>query len=288
MNRRQFTLSCLATAAASSSVLLPSVASANAPVASLPVASVHSRFAEVPRSTNKPHIAFLVYDGMTLLDLVGPMEILSNNNFDVDFVAASLAPVYAESNSNKRLGVLPTATFADVSHTDILFAPGSTNPLQAVKQPELLAWVAQVGAKATWVTSVCSGAIILGAAGLLKGYQATSHWGWLDKLRYFGAVPTQQRVVHDGNRVTGAGVTSGIDFGLVLLSLLLGEDVARARQLGLEYDPKPPFTGGSVDTAPVALVERSRDAYQAFLDKVEPQRMQLLQQFAQRLNVQLP
>lgn len=282
MNRRQFTLSCLATAAATSSVLLPSVASANAPVA-----SVHSRFADAPRSSNKLHIAFLVYDGMTLLDLVGPMETLSNANFDVDFVAASLAPVYAESNSNKRLGVLPTATFADVQQTDILFAPGSSDPLAPLQQPALLAWVAQVGAKATWVTSVCSGAMILGAAGLLKGYQATSHWGWLDKLRYFGAVPTHQRVVHDGNRVTGAGVTSGIDFGLVLLSLLLGEDVARARQLGLEYDPKPPFTGGSVDTAPVALVERSRDAYQAFLDKVEPQRMQLLLEFAKRLNVTL-
>ena len=286
MDRRQFTLSCLG---AGVSAVLPQTAAAATPASSVtePMPTLVSNFTNVARSANKRHIAFLVYDGMTLLDLVGPMETLSNANFDVDFVSHSLAPVYAESRSNKRLGVLPTVTFADLKQTDILFCPGSSDPLAPLKQPELIDWVANVGAKAEWVTSVCSGAMILGAAGLLNGYQATSHWGWLDKLRYFGAKPTQARVVHDRNRVTGAGVTSGIDCGLVLLSLLLDETTAKIRQLGLEYDPQPPFACGSVTQAPAAMVSQSRNAYQAFLAQVEPQQQQLLEGYAAKLKVDL-
>lgn len=286
MDRRQFTFSCLG---AGLGAVLPQsgIAAIAAPSTGGETSSSVSRYAEVARRDNKRHIAFLVYDGMTLLDLVGPMETLSNANFDVDFVSHNLAPVYAESRSNKRLGVLPTATFAELAQTDILFCPGSSDPLAPLQQPELIDWVAKVGAQAEWVTSVCSGAMILGAAGLLNGYKATSHWGWLDKLRYFGAKPTQARVVHDRNRVTGAGVTSGIDFGLVLLSLLLDETTAKVRQLGLEYDPQPPFACGSVAQAPTAMVAQSRSAYQAFLAQVEPQQQQLLEGYAAKLKVSI-
>lgn len=119
--------------------------------------------------------------------------------------------------------------------------PGTSNVFAQLRQPDILDWVARVGAKADWVTSVCTGSFILGAAGLLGGYKATSHWTLVDELAAFGAIPTRERVVADRNRLTGAGVTSGIDFGLALLARLCGDDVAKTIQLTLEYDPEPPF-----------------------------------------------
>ena len=133
---------------------------------------------------------------------------------------------------------------------------------------EAMAWVRTVGASAQWVTSVCTGSLILGAAGLLRGYKATSHWAWHHNLALFGAEPIKARTVFDRNRVTGGGVTAGIDFALALIAAISGEDVAKTLQLGLEYDPAPPFDTGSPEKAGAATVE----AYRAAMAKAFPKR----------------
>jgi cyclohexyl-isocyanide hydratase len=145
-----------------------------------------------------------------------------------------------------------------------------------------LDWVRQIGAEAQWVTSVCTGALILGAAGLLKGYKATTHWAWHDLLALFGAEPVQARHVIDRNRATGGGVTAGIDFALALMAEIAGEDHARAVQLALEYDPAPPFDGGSPAKAGPALV----DVYTARANRLAPTRRAELIASAERLGFQ--
>jgi cyclohexyl-isocyanide hydratase len=149
--------------------------------------------------------------------------------------------------SDSGVPILPTATFEEAPEDlEILFVPGGfggTGPV--LEDPEVLDFVASRGARATYVTSVCTGALILGAAGLLQGYQATTHWAYHDLLPLVGAEPVAARVVEDRNRITGGGVTSGIDFGLTLLARLTSDDYARGWQLGTEYDPHPPFDAGS-------------------------------------------
>ncbi len=251
MNRREFTLSCLgalAVAGASGAGLLPDSAAAQ-----------QAQPQPAPARTGEtPHIAFLLFDGMTALDMIGPATVLANSGFTVDYVWRNADPVYAETTSDKRLGLLPTATFGDVGAADILCVPGTSNPYAQIVQPDIIEWVAHVGQRATWVTSVCTGSFLLGAAGLLKGYRATAHWTMVDELAYFGATPVRERVVRDRNRVIGAGVSSGIDFGLVLLALIHGEQTARMWQLIMEYDPHPPFDSGSPHTADQKLVEAVR------------------------------
>ncbi|QWL09750.1 DJ-1/PfpI family protein [Shewanella algae] len=284
MNRRDFTLSCLGTLAAASlggvaPQALAAGASGQRPAAnSLPAGTKAS-------TSGKPHIAFVLYEGMTALDLIGPAEVLAGEQFDVDFVWYDKEVVYAESRANKRLGLMPTATFAEIEQTNILCVPGTSNPYKQLERTEMIDWVARVGAKADWVTSVCTGSFILGAAGLLKGYKATSHWGVLQDLRYFGAEPVVDRVVHDRNRVTGAGVTSGIDFGLLLLSLLTDEQTARGKQLVLEYDPQPPFNSGSPKLASPALLEAVRGGYMDYLQAVAPNSRSQLQALASNLGI---
>jgi transcriptional regulator GlxA family with amidase domain len=222
---------------------------------------------------------------MTALDLIGPAEVLAGQGFSVDYVSKDTKPVYAESRSNRRLGLVPTATFSDINTTDIICVPGTSNPYIQIKKNDMVDWVSQVGKNAQWVTSVCTGSFILGAAGLLKGYKATSHWALAQELSFFGASPILERVVHDRNRVTGAGVTSGIDFGLVLLSLLLGEKAAKAKQLILEYDPHPPFNSGSPKTADPELVLTVQKQYQHYLKQVAPDSAALLRKKATQLGV---
>jgi len=277
MDRRDFTLSCLGGIAAMSTAAFTGNVSATP-------ATSHQ---QLPADPTKPHIAFVIYDGMTAQDLIGPVEVLANSHFNVDFVWRDKNPVFAENRANRQLGFLPTATFNELQHTDILFVPGTSNPYLQMRQQDMVDWVAQVGAHAKWVTSVCSGSFILGAAGLLKGYQVTSHWALRDNLRYFGAQPVAQRVVRDRNRVTGAGVTSGIDFALQLLALLTNEQLAQATELTLEYDPQPPYHTGSPKVAPAALVEASRNGYLQHLAQIEPDSTQQLLRTAKRLGVQL-
>jgi len=196
-------------------------------------------------------VAFLIYPGVTQLDFTGPAQVLSRlGKAKLDFVAKTLEPVATDAG----FSVVPTATFADVAGADILCVPGGIACVDVMEDGETLAWVRQAGERATWVTSVCTGSLILGAAGLLDGYRAACHWAWRDHLALFGAEPVAQRVVFDRNRVTGGGVTAGIDFAFALMAAVRGEDHARMVQLGLEYDPAPPFESGSPERAGAALV----------------------------------
>ena len=201
------------------------------------------------------HIAFLLFPNVTQLDLTGPAQVLSRlGNAKIDLVAKTHDPVPTDAGFD----LLPTATFADVTRTDILCVPGGFGVTDAIEDAETLGWVRAVSADATWVTSVCTGSIILGAAGLLTGYKATSHWASRHQLEWFGAEPVDARTVFDRNRVTGGGVTAGIDFALALTAVIRGEDHAKFVQLSIEYDPAPPFDSGTPEKADAATVARYR------------------------------
>lgn len=198
-------------------------------------------------------VVFLVYPNVTQLDLTGPAQVLSRlGEAKIDLVWKTRDPVQTDSG----FALLPTATFDEVREADILCVPGGFGCIDVMQDDAALAWVRAVGESAQWVTSVCTGSLILGAAGLLRGYRATSHWAWRDYLGLFGAEPVAERVVFDRNRVTGGGVTAGIDFALALVAAIEGEENARAIQLGLEYDPHPPFDSGTPDKAGEDLVRR--------------------------------
>lgn len=190
----------------------------------------------------------LAYPNCTLLDLVGPYTALTA-------LPAVQAGIYWKHRGQIRTDsgaiIFADRTFDEVpDQPTVLMVPGGTDGTFALlEDEETLDWLARVGKAAQWVTSVCSGALLLGAAGLLDGYKATSHWAVRDHLAAFGAIPTQGRVVADRNRMTGGGVTAGIDFGLTLAAQLAGENVAKAIQLGLEYSPVPPFQAGTPEQA---------------------------------------
>jgi cyclohexyl-isocyanide hydratase len=200
-------------------------------------------------------VAFLVYPQVTQLDFTGPAQFLSRlGNAKVDYVWKSREPVPTDAG----FSILPTATFAEVGETDLLCVPGGIACVDMMEDEEVLAWVRGVGEGAAWVTSVCTGSLILAAAGLLDGYRAACHWAWREHLALFGAQPVAERVVFDRNRVTGGGVTAGIDFALALTAAIRGEDHARLVQLALEYDPAPPFDSGSPERASEALLAAYR------------------------------
>ena len=200
-------------------------------------------------------VAFLVYPNVTQLDFTGPAQVLSRlGEAKLDYVWRDRDPVPTDSG----FSILPTATFADVPAADILCVPGGFGCIDVMEDAETLQWVRVVGSRAQWVTSVCTGALVLGAAGLVHGYRATTHWNWHDYLPLFGAEPVRERVVFDRNRVTGGGVTAGIDFALALTAAIRGEDHARGVQLALEYDPRPPFESGSPEHAGEPLTESVR------------------------------
>jgi cyclohexyl-isocyanide hydratase len=222
------------------------------------------------------HIAFLPFPGMTQLDMTGPAQFLSRlPGAKVDYVWKTLDPVPTDAG----FSIVPTAVFADVPAPDIVCVPGGVGVADVMNDDEAMAWLRQVGASAQWVTSVCTGSLILGAAGLLKGYQATTHWAWHHHLARFGAEPVKARTVVDRNRVTGGGVTAGIDFALTLMAQVAGEGFARTIQLGLEYDPAPPFDSGSPEKAGEALVA----AYTTAMKAIAPGREDELAATAQRL-----
>ena len=194
-------------------------------------------------------IAMLMYPGMTVMDLIGPQSWFgAMMGAKVHLVARTMAPV----TSDAGVTIVPTATFDSCPRDlTVLFAPGGTDgTIAAANDPATIAFIADRGARAKYVTSVCSGSLILGKAGLLRGYRATSHWSCRDALAGFGAIPTEARVVRDRNRITGAGVTAGLDFGLAMVAELRDRTYAECCQLMSEYDPQPPFNAGSIRTAP--------------------------------------
>ena len=201
------------------------------------------------------HIGFLIFPGITQLDLAGPYEVLKGvPEAKVHLVWKALAPVTAAGG----LQMLPTITLADCPQLDLICIPGGGGTSALLADDEVLAFIRAQAKGVRYLTSVCTGALVLGAAGLLKGKRATSHWMSLEMLSAFGAVPVHERVVIDGNLIAGGGVTAGIDFALVVAGEAFGEDVAKAIQLGLEYDPAPPFDAGSPARAGAALVATAR------------------------------
>lgn len=196
-------------------------------------------------------IAFLLFPGLTQLDLTGPAQFLSRMpGAKLDLVWKNRDPVMSDA----RFAIQPTATFSEIGQADILCIPGGVGVAEVMEDEEAMAWIRQVGNQAQWVTSVCTGSLILGAAGLLSGYQATTHWAWHHLLARFGADPVKARIVIDRNRVTGGGVTAGIDFALRLIALVCGEGIAKTLQLGFEYDPSPPFDTGTPEKAGAQIV----------------------------------
>jgi cyclohexyl-isocyanide hydratase len=200
-------------------------------------------------------IGMLLYPGLTQLDLTGPFEVLHRlPDARVHLVWKDTQPVRADSG----LGLVPTTSFADCPPLDIVFAPGGRGQLAIAGDPVVLDFLRHHGRTARYVTSVCTGALLIGAAGLLEGFDATTHWAYVDLLPAFGARHAPGRVVVDRNRITGGGVTAGIDFALRLVAELAGDELAKMIQLGLEYDPAPPFRSGHPDVADPALVAQLR------------------------------
>ncbi|MZF84625.1 DJ-1/PfpI family protein [Streptomyces sp. SID5643] len=201
-------------------------------------------------------IAIVLYDRFTALDAVGPYETLGRvPGAETVFVAEQAGPV---RNDSGNLALIADRALADVPHPDIIVVPGGPGPLPLAADGPLLTWLRTADATSTWTTSVCTGSLLLAAAGLLDGRRATSHWLALEELERHGAEPTGERVVTDGKYVTAAGVSSGIDMGLMLLGRIAGDDHARIVQLAIEYDPQPPYDAGSPETAPAHLVELLR------------------------------
>ena len=201
-------------------------------------------------------IAIVLYDRFTALDAVGPYETLGRlPDSEVVFVAEETGPVRADSGN---LSLIADRTLAEVPSPDVLVVPGGPGQTPQMENKVLLDWIRAADATSMWTTSVCTGSLLLAAAGLLEGRRATSHWLALDELRKFGVEPTGERVVTDGKYVTAAGVSSGIDMGLALLGRIAGDFVAQAVQLGIEYDPQPPYDAGAPQKAPEDVVEMIR------------------------------
>jgi putative intracellular protease/amidase len=200
-------------------------------------------------------MAIPLYPRFTALDAVGPYTVLAfAPGNTVTFVAAEPGPVIDDRDS---LAITATASYADLPHPDVIIVPGGPGTVEALRDPALLDWVTRAHQHSQWTTSVCSGSFLLGAAGLLTGKKATSHWGWVEHLSGFGAQPVHERVVIDGKIVTAAGVSSGIDMALRLLADMTDVATAQTVQLAMEYDPDPPFDAGSPKTAPAGLAERA-------------------------------
>jgi cyclohexyl-isocyanide hydratase len=200
-------------------------------------------------------IGMLIFPRMTQLDLTGPYEVLARlPDTEVELVARNLEPV----RTDRGLRIVPTVVYANCPPLDVIMVPGGPGQQDLMEDEEALSFVRRQAATAKYITSVCTGSLVLGAAGLLKGRRATSHWAALEHLKPLGAIPVSERVVIDGNIVTCAGVATGIDFALTLAAILAGEEVAREIQLGIEYDPAPPFDSGSPKTAAPGMVEKLR------------------------------
>ncbi len=199
------------------------------------------------------NITILLFDRFTALDAVGPYEVLQRiPGAKVTFVAPEAGPVSADTG---RLTMHADTRMGDVTETDVLVVPGGQGTHVLEKHEAVLAWLRQTHATTKYTASVCTGSLVLAAAGILKDTPATCHWGVIDRLAEFGAIPTRKRVVREGKIFTAAGVSAGIDMALVLAAEIAGDGVAQAIQLGIEYDPAPPFDAGSPDKAPKDITE---------------------------------
>jgi len=204
-------------------------------------------------------IAILIFDGLTALDAIGPYEVLSRvPGAEVRFVGKQQGLKRTDTGG---LGLEADLAISDLPRAEVVLIPGGAGSRPLMQDPEVLEWVRAVHGDSTWTTSVCTGALVLGAAGILDGKRATTHWAFLDRLAQLGAKPVAERVVEDGKVVTAAGVSAGIDMALTLAARLAGDQVAQAIQLGIEYDPQPPFDTGSPTKASSELIEliRSRE-----------------------------
>jgi cyclohexyl-isocyanide hydratase len=201
-------------------------------------------------------IGLVLFPKVTQLDFTGPLQVFSSlPGAKIHLIWKRIEPVTSDS----VLVLTPTITFADCPQLDVICVPGGFGTDDMINDEEMLAFLRQQAPGATYVTSVCTGSLVLGAAGLLKGYRAATHWTAMDFLSAFGAIPTKTRVCVDRNRVTGGGVTAGIDFALTLVSLLHDQKTAETIQLRLEYNPAPPFNSGSPDTAPPEVLAFMKD-----------------------------
>jgi putative intracellular protease/amidase len=201
-------------------------------------------------------VAIPLFDRFTALDAVGPYEVLSRiPDARVRFVASDTGPKRTE---NAMLAMTADARFSDVPEPDIVVVPGGLGTRVLIEDEEILGWIRHAHAHSRWTTSVCTGSLLLAAAGVLDGLEATTHWLELDTLAGLGARPVERRVVEQGKVITAAGVSSGIDMALTLAARLRGDDLAQAIQLSIEYDPEPPFDAGSPRSAPEHIVKRLR------------------------------
>jgi cyclohexyl-isocyanide hydratase len=211
-------------------------------------------------------IGMVVFKGLMQLDLTAPYEVFSRiSSFKLSLIADSLEPIISDGG----FAILPDTTFATAeAHYDMLFVPGGTGTMAAIENPDLMNFLRTRGATAQYITSVCTGALVLGVAGLLRGYRATTHWLSMDLLALFEDVTAvDERVVIDRNRITGGGVTAGLDFGLALIAHLLGAQKAQEIQLMLEYNPQPPFAAGSPQTVDPSVLAQVRSERAAFQEK---------------------
>ena len=221
-------------------------------------------------------IGLMLFPNLTQLDLTGPAEVFARlPSAEVLFLWKTLDPVRSDSG----LQLLPTMTFEGCPKLDVICVPGGPGQIELMEDEETLQFLRRIAPTCRLITSVCTGSLILGAAGLLTGYRATSHWASIDQLSLLGAQPVSERVVHDRNRITGAGVTSGIDFALTTVAQIAGAEVAQAIQLQMEYDPEPPYQAGSPRVAPAALVNAAREKLAPFIAR----RRAATEQAAERL-----
>jgi cyclohexyl-isocyanide hydratase len=214
--------------------------------------------------TEALQIGILFFPNVTQLDAMGPAQVLSRlPGAKMHMIWKSRDPVPTDSG----FSVLPTTTFADCPQLDVICVPGGAGQVALMNDEETLAFLRRQAEGARYITSVCTGSLVLAAAGLLKGYRSACHWSVRDELAAFGAVPVAERVVRDRNRLSGGGVTAGIDFGLTLAAELAGEQVAKAIQLMMEYDPKPPFDSGSPEKAGTELVALYKQRTAGMMDQ---------------------
>ena len=209
------------------------------------------------RGPGRLKIAMLVFPDMVMQDLIGPLTVFNMMSAEIHLVWKDLNPV----NTEVGIPVTPSTLFRDCpENLDVLFSPGGlAGTINAMNDPEVIEFFVRQGKTARYITSDCTGSLILGAAGLLQGYKATSHWTVRDQLSLLGATPVYDRVVHDRNRLTGGGVTAGIDFGLTLAGVLRGQERAESIQLTIEYAPEPPYNAGIPETAPPAVLKRVQE-----------------------------
>jgi cyclohexyl-isocyanide hydratase len=221
-------------------------------------------------------IGLVIFPRVTQLDLTGPLQVFSGvPGSTVHLIWKRVEPVPSDS----VLTLTPTTTFADCPQLDVICVPGGAGSNDMVNDADMLDFLRKQAVNARYITSVCTGSLVLGAAGLLRGYRATTHWTAMEFLEPFGATPTKTRVCVDRNRVTGGGVTAGIDFALTLVSILIDRQTAEAIQLGLEYNPAPPFDAGSPDAAPPAVLALMRQR----IASTQPRRSEAMHRAAARL-----